>query len=270
MKQWMKLSGSLTFLSIFFIIGLYSATPTLAADSTKHCFSSVEEYINTPQNMGNFDWPICDDAKQASSSSLSDFGNSPDPMNATNVDLSQFDNPNNPSPFDQFDTYKPINVPLRNQNDPANGALGPSACGPTSLDMIAAFYGIDIPTSTIIQDAGTTNTGTNLSNLADAAKQIGLTGTTINDSVVGSLVDAFTGGSSALSGVTDAVSSGEPVIVNVDLDQYSNGHAVVVTGITSDSVYINNPWDGQAQVIGKTQFMAMWGSKGYGYIVPKP
>jgi ABC-type bacteriocin/lantibiotic exporter with double-glycine peptidase domain len=164
----------------------------------------------------------------------------------------------------------PIKVPLLNQNDPANGTLGSVACGPTSLAMIASYYGIDISTAQVIQDTNVNSSGTNLSTLANVAKQIGLTDTTSNSGIISGLYDAFTGGSAAYSGVSQAVSNGNPVIVNVDESPYSNGHAMVVTGISGDDVYVNNPWTGQSQVYGKTQFMAMWGSEGYGYIVPKP
>lgn len=261
------ISASLIIIALPFL----SASP-VSADGTdangQHCFKSMQEYLDT-QNMSNFDWPLCSSAtntsqQATSTTSLSDFGDYKDPLNAfSDPDLSQFDSPSSPG-------FSPLKVPLLNQLDPANGPLGSEACGPTSLNMIAEFYGINIPTSVVMADAQTTQTGTSLSSLEAAAKQIGLTNITDNSGFISGVGILATGGSSAMSGLTDAVTNGSPAIVNIDLDPYSGGHAVVVTGITSDSVYINNPWNGQSQVIATDQFMSMWGAKGYGYMVPKP
>jgi hypothetical protein len=287
-----------------------NATGGQSSDSSQQgCASAYET-----SSMGNFDATPCPtDTNQSSQSSDqtptpasfdTNSANSSDNSQNTNQDLNQFDS--NPSAgtnsdsagtqsaslsnfdtgltstddqslaqFDQPASSPSLNVPLLNQNDPANGPLGSEACGPTAVAMIAAYYGISASVPNLIQQAGTTNGGTPTENLVSLAQQIGLVNTTSNlggsvSDTASGVVDAFTDGSASYSALTNAVSNGNPAIVNVDLSGFSGGHAMVVTGISNGEVYVNNPGNGQAEAYGETQFMAMWGSKGFAYVIPKP
>ena len=244
-----------------------------SGSSGQNCWHSVKEMEDTPSNMSNFDWQMCSSADQTNpgestqapvTTSPSDFCTGLNSVDGQN--LSQFDKPGS-SPS--------LSVPTLNQNDPANGALGSKACGPTALAMIADYYGLNASVPELIQMAGTTGVGTPINVLATVAQEIGLTDTVSNTgSSIGNigsdLGDAFFGGSSSYNTVVGALANGNPVIVNVDLDIYSGGHAMVVTGISGGEVYVNNPFNGQQEAYGEDQFMSMWGSEGYKYVIPKP
>ena len=243
-----------------------------SGSSGQNCWHSVQEMEDTAPNMSNFDWQMCPDSDQTPS--LSSFGTALTPSDALLLNLSPGDE-NKLSQFDQPGSSPSLKVPLLNQNDPANGALGPEACGPTALAMIADYYGMNASVPDLMQMAGTSNVGTPINVLAAVAQEIGLTNTTSNTSnsagnIFSNLVDAFSGGSSSYDTVADALANGNPAIVNVDLNQYSGGHALVVTGISGGEVYVNNPVNGQEEAYGEEQFMTMWASEGYKYVIPKP
>jgi uncharacterized protein YvpB len=228
-------------------------------------------------NMGNFNEPPCpdntsqsgQDSSQSSQSSnqtqSSDSGNQMGNMDAMAIPSNQWGNSGTDqsasSVFD--DKYSPMAVPLISQ---------PTAitCGPTSLTMEASYWGVNLPTSEIISDTNMTNTGTTLSDLETTAKKIGLTVVSDNLSITSSIGNFFTG-SNDLANLTTNVNNGYPAIVNVDLSPYSGGHAIVVTGITDNAVYVNNPaGNGSQQVYSKSDFIAMWSAKGSEYIALGP
>lgn len=173
--------------------------------------------------------------------------------------------------------YKPIPVPVRNQNDPANGSLGPVACVPTALGSVAAGAGVDKPPSFWIDALGTNSSGTPFGNMVAVAQQNGFPNTQYYQPTLSNVWNnTFHDGSASYGAMTNAINNGNPVIVGVDLGNYADGHALVVTGISGDNVYVNNPWGnsqgtpsaGQNQVISITEFKAMWRSQGYGYVIP--
>lgn len=207
----------------------------------------------------------------------------------TDTSANQFNDWNNnstvsPAPYDsttgndfnQFDQAAgndqglSIDVPLRDQNDPLN-PFPATACGPTVLGMIADLYGINVSTPTLESIAGTNSQGTTIAGLISAAKQIGLTNiqSSEDSTVLSRFADnlPLSSGVYSFSTIQDAISAGHPALVEVDLDSYSAGHALVVTGISGGNVYVNNPWNGEKQVIGETQFRDMWGSRGYQYLI---
>jgi uncharacterized protein YvpB len=235
--------------------------------------------------MSNFNWQMCPDATNDTNqtSGTGDVNAPPTTVTspADNTDQTQPADSGNTDatiiPSDQWDNsgtdqsassvfddkYSPMAVPLISQPTDIT-------CGPTSLTMDASYWGINLPVSEIISDTNMTNTGTTLSDLETTAKYIGLTVVSDNLSITSDIKDFFTG-SDALSDMTTAVNDGYPAIVNLDLSPYSGGHAVVVTGITDDSVYVNNPaGNGSQQVYSKSDFTAMWSAKGSEYIALGP
>ena len=222
--------------------------------ASEHCWKSVDEMLDTPANMGNFTWPMCSE-------------------------LEAFDKglPKDKDPMDEFDNPS-SKVPLRNQNDSANGALASVDCGPTSMGMIADYYKnvlknnniLNLSTAELAKIAGTNSNGTTINQLIALAKVIGFNNTEYSSSVAVGIIDVFSGGALSYNKLSESVSSGYPTIVSVDLSPYSDGHALVVTGISNGKVTVNNPFDGITQTISQAEFNAMWKSKGYGYVIPKP
>ena len=183
--------------------------------------------------------------------------------NNPGVDLSQFDN-------NQDANYRPLQVPLLSQNDPANGIMCQSACGPTAATMVAKFWGVNVSTMDLITAAGTTEDGTSLKDVENGLVKVGLKNVSDDLGTVQIIWNNWNSGSPALSDITTAVSNGEPVIVAVRGGWYGSGHTLVVTGVTSSSVYVNDPARSALQVIPKADFMASWKNGGYAYVIAKP
>jgi uncharacterized protein YvpB len=164
---------------------------------------------------------------------------------------------------------QPLQVPLMDQNDPVYGKSGEYMCGPVALSMVLAYYDVNI-SPTELASTASTQTNTIFSNLLNTAQQFGFTNTAYSNPTWSSALDnAFNDGASAFGTLQSEITSGHPVIVSVGGDTYGSGHYLVVTGVTSDSVYVNNPWGGTKETLGRAKFMEAWKSKGYGYIVPK-
>jgi len=160
----------------------------------------------------------------------------------------------------QQDNLISLNVPLRNQNDPANGQAGVAMCGPASLGMLLDFHGEDnISTRQLATMLGVTNSdspGASPSDIVSIAKYLGYSG---------SNVDVFTSAVGGLNYLRSNLSQGIPVIVSVNLQEYSNGHFIVVKGISDDFVTVNDPWTNSEtnseRQLGIDQFKAMWWSR---------
>jgi len=277
---------------------LYAQSLDSSGSSKQDCWHSVREMLDTTANMDNAFWQMCPDASNNTDQTGGTGGVNVPPttvtspvdgtgqtggagdMNATPIKITPLtDNTdytggtgtvNNPPPTITSSTdnnnnnYTPLDVPPRSQ--PTD-----NSCGPTDLAMAASYLlGTNITTSEIISMTNMTPTGSELSDLEDTAEKIGLTVVADNLSITSDIKDFWTG-SNDLNDMTDYVNSGYPVIVGVDLSPYTKGHALLVTGVTDDSVFVNNSaGSGSKQVYSKSDFMAMWSAKGSRYVVLGP
>ena len=151
-------------------------------------------------------------------------------------------------------------VPLRNQNDKANGTSAPSACGPTALGMAMEFFGKNIPTSQIIKEIGMNDeTGATLQELIDLAKKH------LPNSHLGFGL-LFT---EPMKYLEKHLAKGGLVIVPVQ-GNYAEGmtapsnHFLLVTSIKDGKVYANDPAQGKEVVISKSDFANIWPKNGAG------
>jgi len=153
------------------------------------------------------------------------------------------------------------NVPLRDQFEEANGNLGESACGPTSLGMALQYFGINIPTPDIIREMGIDpRTGATIGQMIDYA----------NKHLPGSHFSWGTAfGADEISYLEDKVSGGGLAIVPIEGEYDSGkvapeGHYVVVTDVREGYVFANDPAGGEKVVFDKQEFGSLWksGSEG--------
>lgn len=145
-------------------------------------------------------------------------------------------------------------------------AYGRAACLPTSLSMITNYYHAKDPANRAVSPDdlvgmldpgdGTKGKGVGFDRLTDDLHEVGYTH-----------VETF---QSNMSGLGNELKQG-PVVVNVKADLFSlpersikegNGynHAMVVKGLSSDHVLVNDPWTGKEINLPRDEFERMWKS----------
>jgi uncharacterized protein YvpB len=152
-----------------------------------------------------------------------------------------------------------LDVPLRTQLDPANGANGTHYCAPACLAMVLEYHGIKLSTKEVAKLCNTDVKGTTYSDdMLNAAKKLGLNG-------------SFAGGGANIDWLKNTTASGIPVIVYVDTKSYgmADGHCMVVTGVKDGYVYVNDPWTGKQLRYGTAAFNAIWTTRSYYGVVVK-
>lgn len=152
-----------------------------------------------------------------------------------------------------------LDVPIRTQLDPANGANGTHYCAPTCLAMVLEYHGIKMSTKEVAKLCNTDAKGTTYSDdMLNAAKKLGLNG-------------SFAGGGANIDWLKNTTASGIPVIVYVDTKSYgmADGHCMVVTGVKDGYVYVNDPWTGKQLRYGTAAFNAIWTTRSYYGVVVK-
>lgn len=152
-----------------------------------------------------------------------------------------------------------LDVPLRSQLDPANGANGTHYCAPTCLAMVLEYHGIKLSTKEVARLCNTDTKGTTYSDdMLNAAKKLGLNG-------------SFAGGGANIDWLKQTTASGIPVIVYVDTRSYgmADGHCMVVVGVKDGYVYVNDPWTGKQLRYGTAAFNAIWTTRSYYGVVVK-
>jgi uncharacterized protein YvpB len=152
-----------------------------------------------------------------------------------------------------------LDVPLRNQNDPANGENGKNYCGPAALGMMLDYYGAGLSTAELAEMMNTDVNGyTSKSTIVSTAKELGFSGTHS---------DTLLSRSVGIPYLEYQTENGNPVIVNVDEKDFTSGHWMVVTGVTSNSVNLNDPWTGTPVSYGRAEFNSMWRSEASSCVV---
>jgi predicted double-glycine peptidase len=136
---------------------------------------------------------------------------------------------------------------------PFQGTLHAGMCGPASLKMILAYYGVDHSESDLAALCGTdSELGTSDEGIKKAAEALGFTVEIHNNSTfediqlwldkkVPVMVDWFTGGR------IDYTESEAP-----------DGHLSVVVGLDDEYIYLQDPEIGKLRKIERDDFMRVW------------
>jgi uncharacterized protein YukE len=162
-------------------------------------------------------------------------------------------------PSSEYDIY--YDIPAKSQGN----LYGNAACLPTSLSMVTDyFHGKDSSNPSVSPEGlknmldpgdGTYGVGVKLDKLNDDLAELGYKN-----------VKNF---QSDMDGLKKALADG-PVVANVGVKLVSNpargldgpgavNHSVVVRGVSSTGVLINDPWSGSEMKLTNEQFSAMWG-----------
>jgi len=163
-------------------------------------------------------------------------------------------------------TTKKPKVPLRNQNNPANGVIGEAACGPTCLGMAFEHFGQDIPTSQLIKELQIDpESGATVKQLTDLANAY-----FPNSHFPWGI--AF--GKDPMNYLENNLNNGALAIIPLsgnyaDRKAVPEGHYILVTGMDKNKVYANDPSDGTQVSIDRQQFNQTWGTKDYSGVIIK-
>jgi uncharacterized protein YukE/uncharacterized protein YvpB len=157
------------------------------------------------------------------------------------------------------------------------------ACAPTSVSMVLEyFHNQDSKNQTITAEKlitmmdkgdGTPETGISLTKLTDELQDLGYQNTTS-----GVNADMDTLKSQLESGpviVTAGVKIVGPGTITSDVPRAVTGpgntiHAMVVKGVSADTVLVNDPWSGSEKEIPVETFSKMWSKGGGGYYAIRP
>lgn len=140
-----------------------------------------------------------------------------------------------------------LNVPLFNQN--AVGAARPWAyCGPTSVKMVLAYFGINKDVNECARGVYIPGQGAGHEGMAKKFRDNGLNA-------------ELTYGNS-IAWLRQQTAAGNPVVVGVKGNygpRSTNGHILVVTGVTpSGQVCFNDPAGGRAYTVAGSTFNRAW------------
>jgi uncharacterized protein len=136
---------------------------------------------------------------------------------------------------------------------PFQETLHASMCGPASLKMVLAYYGVEKSEAELAKlcstdaDLGTTDVG-----IKSAAESLGFTVEIHNNST--------------LSDIQKWLDKKVPVIVNwftrgrtdYDVSEVPDGHLSVVVGLDGEHIYLQDPEIGELRQISRNDFMRVW------------
>lgn len=146
---------------------------------------------------------------------------------------------------------------------PFQETLNAGMCGPASLKIILAYYGIDKTEKELYKLCGTKrNLGTDDMGLRKAAEHLGFKVKIKN--------------SSSFKDIERWLDKGVPVIVNwftrgrkdYSESDVADGHYSVVAGIDNKSIYLQDPETGSMRKLDKDDFMTVWFDFAGRYIKP--
>lgn len=120
-----------------------------------------------------------------------------------------------------------------------------STCGPASLRMVFAYYGVDRSEQSISQACKHTyELGCQGEDMVCAAEMFGF--------------DAFIKNNSTVRELREYVNRGIPVIVDWFCGDPPEGHSSVVIGVSNKNVYILDPWLEEMRVVAIEDFRRCW------------
>lgn len=135
-------------------------------------------------------------------------------------------------------TPKLLNVPHFLQSDD-------STCGPASLRMVMAFYGLEISEEDLAGACGHTyELGCRSEDMACAARELGF--------------DVYLKNDSTIEELSRLVNAGAPVIVDWFCGDPPEGHSSVVIGVSEENIYILDPYLEEMRVVRKEDFRRCW------------
>jgi ABC-type bacteriocin/lantibiotic exporter with double-glycine peptidase domain len=147
---------------------------------------------------------------------------------------------------------------------PFQETLHAGMCGPASLKIILAYYGIEKSEQELAEICRTdSDLGTDDQGLEKAAEQLGFKVEIKNEST--------------FEDIEGWIDRGVPVIVNwftrgrVDYDDSSvaDGHYSVVVGLDDDSIFLQDPETGSLRTLDREDFMTVWFDFTGKYIQPE-
>lgn len=120
-----------------------------------------------------------------------------------------------------------------------------STCGPASLRMVMAFYGLEISEEDLAGACGHTyELGCRSEDMACAARTLGFEVLLKNNSTIEEL--------------SRLVNAGVPVIVDWFCGDPPEGHSSVVIGVSDKNIYILDPYLEEMRVVAKEDFRRCW------------
>jgi ABC-type bacteriocin/lantibiotic exporter with double-glycine peptidase domain len=140
----------------------------------------------------------------------------------------------------EVESSKPrlLNVPHFLQSDD-------STCGPASLRMVFAYYGVDLPEHTIAKACKHTyEYGCQGEDMVCAAEHFGF--------------DVYLKNNSTIAEIERLVNNGVPVIVDWFCGDPPEGHSSVVIGVSDTDVYILDPYLEEMRVVSRYDFRRCW------------
>jgi ABC-type bacteriocin/lantibiotic exporter with double-glycine peptidase domain len=142
------------------------------------------------------------------------------------------------SEIEQSSKPKLLNVPHYLQSDD-------STCGPASLRMVFAYYGVELPENEIVQACKHTyELGCQGEDMVCAAEQFGF--------------DVYLKNNSTIGEIEKLINSGVPVIVDWFCGDPPEGHSSVVIGVSENDLYILDPYSEEMRVVSKYDFRRCW------------
>jgi len=136
---------------------------------------------------------------------------------------------------------------------PFQETLHASMCGPASLKMVLAYYGVEKGEQELAQLAGTDpDLGTNATGIKKAAEELGFT-VEVKDNSTFEDIQAW-------------LDKEVPVIVNwftrgrIDYPESDvpDGHVSVVVGLDQEFIYLQDPEIGKLRKIARDDFLRVW------------
>lgn len=120
-----------------------------------------------------------------------------------------------------------------------------STCGPASLRMVFAYWGIFLSEKDIAEICNHTyELGCKNEDMACAAKAVGF--------------EVYTKNNSTIEEVEELVNAGAPVIVDWFCGDPPEGHSSVVIGVSKKNMYILDPFLEEMRVVAKEDFRRCW------------
>lgn len=119
----------------------------------------------------------------------------------------------------------------------------PGWCGPASLKMVLAYYGVRKSERALARLSGATRTqGVEAPALAKVARKLGFS--------------ALIKDRATLADIKKYLKAGTPVIV--DWFSHDDGHYSVVVGLTRDTIYLQDPEIGRLRTMDIKTFKRVW------------
>jgi predicted double-glycine peptidase len=120
-----------------------------------------------------------------------------------------------------------------------------STCGPASLRMVMAYYGLELSEKDLADASGHSyESGCRSEDMASAAKNLGF--------------DVYLKNNSTIEDLSRLVNAGAPVIVDWFCGDPPEGHSSVVIGVNDKNIYILDPYLEEMRVVPKEDFRRCW------------